>query len=67
MKLGPGLGCERVAEMLRVIANELPHGEIRAEYEYMVRGYLRLAKQFEPEHGNQYQDLIGKRRLRGLQ
>ena len=66
----PGPACRQIADVLRETANALPHGELRAEYEYLVRGFLRLAKQFEQDMENvshdQNQDLIRVRRSRSL-
>jgi hypothetical protein len=45
--VNPSTECRKLAEALREIANGLPVGELKAEYEYLVRGFLRLAAQFE--------------------
>ena len=38
-----------MAELLRKTAKSVRDAELRAEYEYLVRGFLRLATQFEQD------------------
>ena len=45
----PSAECERLAEMLREKANEIEDAEMKAQYEYLVRSLLRLARQFEQD------------------
>ena len=47
--MDPSTECRKLAGALREIANGLPAGELKAEYEYLIRGFLRLAKQFEQD------------------
>ena len=47
--VNPSTECRKLAEALREIANGLPVGELKAEYEYLIRGFLRLAAQFEQD------------------
>ena len=41
--------CERLAEMLREKANEIHDAELKAQYEYLVRSLLRVAREFEQD------------------
>ena len=41
--------CERLAEMLREKATEIHDAEVKAQYEYLVRSLLRLAREFEQD------------------
>ena len=43
----PGAKCRRLAAMLRAKADQESDPEIRAEWQYVARGYLSLANQFE--------------------
>jgi phage terminase Nu1 subunit (DNA packaging protein) len=45
----PSVECRRMAEWLREKANEIDDADLKAEYAYLVRGYLRLARQFEQD------------------
>ena len=45
----PGAECERLAELLREQANEIHDAELKAQYEYLVRSLLRLAREFEQD------------------
>jgi len=45
----PGAECRRMAEWLRERAKEIDDAALKAEYAYLVRGYLRLASQFEQD------------------
>ena len=45
----PSAECERLAEMLREKASEIDDAELKAQYEYLVRSFLRLAKQIEQD------------------
>ena len=47
--VNPSTECKKLAEALREIANGLPVGGLKAEYEYLARGFLRLAAQFEQD------------------
>jgi len=48
VRMKPNVECKKLAAVLREKANALRHDpELRAEYEYLVRGFLRLATQFE--------------------
>jgi hypothetical protein len=46
----PSAECERLADMLREKATEIDDAELKAQYEYLVRSLLRLAKQFEHDN-----------------
>jgi len=46
--------CKRLAAMLRAKADHERDPEIKAEWQYIARGYSVLAKQFEP-HSNAVQ------------
>jgi hypothetical protein len=41
--------CERLAEMLHEKAKEIHDAELKAQYEYLVRSLLRLAREFEQD------------------
>ena len=43
----PAAKCRRLATMLRAKADLERDPEVRAEWKYIARGYLILAKQFE--------------------
>jgi hypothetical protein len=43
----PSGECRKLAEVLRERAKTVSDAKLRAEYEYLVRGFLRLASQFE--------------------
>jgi hypothetical protein len=45
----PNIECRRLAELLREKAMAISDPELRAEYAYLVRGFLRLATQFEQD------------------
>jgi hypothetical protein len=47
--MDPGTECRKMAAALREIADKLPHGDLKAEYEYLIRGFLRLARQIEQD------------------
>ena len=50
VRMKPNVECKKLAAVLREKANALRHDpELRAEYEYLVRGFLRLATQFEQD------------------
>ena len=46
----PSAECERLAEMLREKTSEIDDAELKAQYEYLVRSLLRLARQFEQDN-----------------
>lgn len=43
----PSVECRKLADLLRRQAYDLEDPELRAEYAYLIRGFLRLARQFE--------------------
>ena len=45
----PSADCERLAEILREKAKEIHDAELKAQYEYLVRSLLRLAREFEQD------------------
>jgi hypothetical protein len=45
----PSVECRKLAEVVREKAKTVDDVELRAEYQYLVRGFLRLAKQFEQD------------------
>lgn len=45
----PSAECERLADMLREKATEIEDAERKAQYEYLVRSLLRLAREFEQD------------------
>jgi len=45
--MDPGVECRKLAAALREKAKVAPDAELKAEYQYLVRGFLRLAHQFE--------------------
>lgn len=45
----PSVECRKLAEVLREKAKAVDNAELRAEYQYLVRGFLRLARQFEQD------------------
>ena len=45
----PSIECRKLAEVLREKAKTVDDAELRAEYQYLVRGFLRLARQFEQD------------------
>jgi hypothetical protein len=45
----PNIECRRLAELLREKAMTMSDPELRAEYAYLVRSFLRLATQFEQD------------------
>ena len=45
----PSIECRKLAEVLREKAKTVDDAELRAEYQYLVRGFLRLASQFEQD------------------
>jgi hypothetical protein len=47
--VNPSTECRKLAELLREQAKALQDAEIRAEYEYLIRGFLRLAREFEQD------------------
>jgi hypothetical protein len=49
--MNPSTECRKLAWLLREKAMALQDAEIRAEYAYLIRGFLRLARQFEQDRG----------------
>jgi hypothetical protein len=49
MGMKPSVECRKLAEVLREKAKTVEDAELRAEYQYLVRGFLRLATQFEQD------------------
>jgi hypothetical protein len=47
--VNPSTECRKLAQLLREQAKALQDAEIRAEYAYLIRGFLRLARQFEQD------------------
>jgi hypothetical protein len=47
--MNPNAECKKLAEMLRERAKAVSDAKLKAEYEYLVRGFLRLASQFEQD------------------
>jgi hypothetical protein len=47
--MNPSTECRKLAWLLCEKAMALQDAEIRAEYAYLVRGFLRLARQFEQD------------------
>ena len=47
--MNPSTECRKLAWLLREQAMALQDAEIRAEYAYLIRGFLRLARQFEQD------------------
>jgi hypothetical protein len=47
LAMKPSVECRKLAALLREKAKTAHDAELRAEYEYLVRGFSRLAKQFE--------------------
>jgi len=45
----PNIECRRLAELLREKAMTMSDPELKAEYAYLVRGFLRLATQLEQD------------------
>jgi hypothetical protein len=45
----PSIECRKLAEVLREKAKAVQDAELKAEYEYLVRGFLRLAREFEQD------------------
>ena len=45
----PSAECRKLAAVLRETANKAPDARLKTEYEYLVRGYLRLPQQFEQD------------------
>jgi hypothetical protein len=45
--MNPSTECRKLAALLCEQAKALQDAEIRAEYAYLIRGFLRLARQFE--------------------
>jgi len=45
----PNIECRRLTELLREKAMTMSDPELRAEYAYLVRGFLRLATQLEQD------------------
>ena len=45
----PNIECRRSAELLREKAMTMSDPELKAEYAYLVRGFLRLATQLEQD------------------
>jgi len=45
----PSIECRKLAELLREKAKTVDDAELRAEYQYLIRGFLRLARQFEQD------------------
>ena len=43
----PSAECRKLAAVLRETADKLQDAKLKAEYQYLVRGFLRLAMQFE--------------------
>ena len=48
-RMKPNIECRRLAELLREKAKTVHDAELRAEHEHLVRGFLRLATQFEQD------------------
>jgi len=47
--MNPSTECRKLAWLLREQAMALQDAEIRAEYADLIRGFLRLARQFEQD------------------
>jgi hypothetical protein len=45
----PSEECRKLAKVLREKANTLSDAELKTDYEYLVRGFERLARQFEQD------------------
>ena len=45
----PNIECRKLAGVLRAKAKTMDDAELKAEYEYLVRGFLRLAIRFEQD------------------
>ena len=45
----PSAECRKLAEVLREKAKTVHDADLRAEYQYLVRGFLRLARQIEQD------------------
>ena len=48
--MNPSADCRRLAEVLREQANEIHDAEQKAKYENLIRGFLRLARQYEQDN-----------------
>jgi hypothetical protein len=51
--MDPGAECRKLVAALREKAKAAPDAELKAEYQYLVRGFLRLAHQFERDMNTQ--------------
>jgi hypothetical protein len=47
--MNPSTECKKLAALLCEQAKALQDAEIRAEYAYLIRGFLRLARQIEQD------------------
>ena len=47
--MDPSTECRKLALLLRENAMAMEDAELKAEYAYLVRGFLRLARQFEQD------------------
>jgi hypothetical protein len=47
--MDPSTECRKLAFLLREKAMAMEDAELKAEYAYLVRGFLRLARQFEQD------------------
>jgi hypothetical protein len=49
LSMKPSVECRKLAEEIREKAKTVDDAELRVEYQYLVRGFLRLASQFEQD------------------
>ena len=47
--MNPSIECRKLAEALRDYAKTVHDAGLKAEYAYLIRGFLRLARQFEQD------------------
>jgi hypothetical protein len=47
--MDPSTECRKLAFLLREKAMAMEDAELKAEYAYLIRGFLRLARQFEQD------------------
>jgi len=60
----PAVECRKLAALFREKAKAMPAG-LKGEYDYLVRGFSRLARQFEQDGGpGKGPDKLPRRRIR---
>ena len=61
--MNPNIECRKLAEVLREYAKTVHDAELKAEYAYLIRGFLQLARQFEQDREMKVPQVRNRRHL----